>query len=514
VAQKLCVCLTGSTIQAQLSTAREYQTLAHLYETRLDFLFSTEASSFLLVSDLVLFVNQLLQLGRPVILTARHRKDGGVWPGDKEAWRMSILVSLAKEFSTNGKVYIDLDWGVPELDALAKELVNASLGVLRSIHSFDSSWTPKDLEERGNGLFEAVEGEARRFIPKIALACEGIAQTRAIFRFGQEKRARGFRSFLVLGMGEYGLATRVLTQWIGSEWTYSTPLQGGPAAAPGQLDPRTLEEVYGYSNLKGTETLFGILGNPLSHSKSPQFHNDRFRSVGFPGVYLPFRTDDLAAGRQLMDDLGVKGLSVTIPHKEGVISWLVDRDDGVAAVGACNTLVRTDRGWKGYNSDIPGFLAPLAHQKGLLRALVLGAGGAARAIVFGLGKMGIEVTVTNRTPQRAQELNEELQPYLPTTLLNLDWTQAPSTTGWDLIVQTTSVGMDGKSDPFDLYEWTGKEVAYDLIYTPEQTPFLLRAQRAGCITINGWPMFEGQGQVQSRLFRRLTPGFLPDITCV
>jgi 3-dehydroquinate dehydratase/shikimate dehydrogenase len=114
--------------------------------------------------------------------------------------------------------------------------------------------------------------------------------------------------------------------------------------------------------------------------------------------------------------------------------------------------------------------------------------------------MGMEVTVTNRTPERVHELVKELQPFLPVTLFTLEWPEAPLTRGWDLIVQTTSVGMDGKSDPFDLYEWTGNEVAYDLIYSPEQTPFLLGAQRSGCTTINGWPMFEGQGQVQSRLF--------------
>ena len=246
------------------------------------------------------------------------------------------------------------------------------------------------------------------------------------------------------------------------------------------------------------------------HSRSPVIHNSGYTVHNLDAVYIPFQVDDLEQWFCLADEIPLKGFSVTIPHKEKVISRIKIISPAVDKVGACNTVFRdsidgTD--WQGENTDVDGFLRPLKtcfspDRFSSLRAAVIGAGGAARSAVYALKKLGVQVLVLNRTEEKAMKLAAEFG-CKSGKLESESWPLLKEYS--DLIVQTTSVGMHPHEDrnPLEGYPWTGKETAYDLIYIPESTRFLASAAAAGCRVINGMPMLLEQGRIQYRLFTGL-----------
>jgi 3-dehydroquinate dehydratase/shikimate dehydrogenase len=225
---------------------------------------------------------------------------------------------------------------------------------------------------------------------------------------------------------------------------------------------------------------------------------------------VPFRVDVVAEFLRLAPSLGVRGLSVTIPHKETVMALLARTDPSVRGAGACNTLVWEQGGWTGYNTDIAGFLAPLqpALAAGRVRrATVVGAGGGARAVVWALRGAGVEVLVVNRNLQRAQHLAAEMG--AAAIALSAGDLAAQVARHSDLIVQATSVGMHAGAadaargaahDPIAAVPLAGHETVYDIVYTPPNTPLIQRAREAGCQVVTGGEMLLGQAYEQFRLF--------------
>ena len=250
--------------------------------------------------------------------------------------------------------------------------------------------------------------------------------------------------------------------------------------------------------------VYGVIGNPVMHSLSPRIHNRGFVELDFDGVYVPFLVDDLEAFLDLARLLHVEGFSVTIPHKEAVLPFLATRDETVRNTGACNTVVRRTEGWCGVNTDVDGFLEPLRKRfdgsiPGGLPCTVVGAGGAARAVVYGLSRNRARVLVVNRSSQRARRLADEF---------GCRWAEL-DTAGMalmrqysDLIVQTTSVGMepDTSGDPIPDYVFSGTETVYDIVYKPRETCLLRRARAAGCTVLSGRQMFLSQAHAQFKLF--------------
>jgi len=255
--------------------------------------------------------------------------------------------------------------------------------------------------------------------------------------------------------------------------------------------------------------LTGIFGHPLTHSLSPDMHNAAFDALGLDGNYRLL--DVPPAGlAQAIDDLrtsGFSGANVTVPHKQAVIPLLDEVTEEARAIGAVNTLVKKGRWLIGDNTDWQGFLIPLreaAFDPAGGHCTVLGAGGAARAVVFALGRAGAAtVTVFNRTIARAEALARDLQPLFPSTELHARPMSALAerNTGApppSLLVNTTSVGMSPDTDGCP---WPGDfplppaTVVYDLVYNPLQTQLLRRAEAAGCSTIDGVGMLVHQGAI-------------------
>ena len=245
---------------------------------------------------------------------------------------------------------------------------------------------------------------------------------------------------------------------------------------------------------------YGIIGWPLGHTMSPTLHNWGFGQLGIDASYAawPVVPDDLASFMGQVRARPVSGLSVTIPHKRSVMDFLDRITDRAKAVGAVNTLFWDGDALCGENTDVTGVIAPLQALDNLpASAMVLGAGGAARAALAGLAELGIrDVTVANRTRAKAERLAADFGAACVGWEARMD---APC----ELILNTTPLGMAGDLEdatPWDRDRFSPDAIAYDIVYNPLRTRFLREAAEAGCATISGLEMFLHQGLAQFRLW--------------
>jgi shikimate dehydrogenase len=249
--------------------------------------------------------------------------------------------------------------------------------------------------------------------------------------------------------------------------------------------------------INGRTEVYGIIGNPVSHSLSPAMHNRAFAALGLNKVYLPFEVREVADAMTGLRALGIRGASVTIPHKQAVIHHLDEIEPVAARIGAVNTLVIDGPRIKGYNTDWLGANRALAEElepAGQM-VLILGAGGSARAIGFGLLEAGATVVLASRTPERGQLLAKEL---------GCEWvplSQAGSIPA-AVLVNATSVGMAPRQEqtPMDRETLAGFEVVMDIVYAPLETRLLGEARAAGCRVVNGLAMLLYQGAAQFELW--------------
>lgn len=427
----------------------------------------------------------------PLILTCRMEADGGVWIGsrvDREAFLMDCL--------DGGFDYIDLEEDEDSSTLVAKA-VTRQCRIIRSFHDFSA--VPEDLEQR------LLKMDAYGDLVKAAVMPRGIADVEKLFRIGMNWKKD---NLILLGMGDYGVPTRILASRMNSFLTFCSPSEG-EGAAPGHMSIETLRKVYRIDEIDGDTALYGIIGDPVLHTRSPHIHNRGLSETGQKGVLVPYTVDDVPAFFHLAEMLDIRGFSTTVPHKQTVMKQLDRTSDSVRAIGACNTVVREGKRWCGYNTDAEGFIIPLRKEMGKLKGLkaaVIGAGGAARAIVYALVQEECRTTVFNRTFSKAETLGLNMS--CESGSLE-DFLSLPPGS-FDLIIQTTSSGMDGRfanGNPIEEYEFTGGEFLYDIIYTPSVTPIMKKAKRAGCSVLGGWSMLEEQARVQFRHFtgRELPP---------
>ena len=254
--------------------------------------------------------------------------------------------------------------------------------------------------------------------------------------------------------------------------------------------------------INGQTQLFGIIGQPVTHSMSPAMHNAAFAALTINGVYVPMQPENLEQAFHGLKSLGFIGVSVTVPFKVDIMAHLDQIDPVAHKIGAVNTLL-FDRSnpdhilCKGYNTDWIGSNQALAEAVNLAKStvLVLGAGGAARAVGFGLIEAGAKVIITNRTPSKGQDLAAQLGcGFVPLT--ELAGVQA------DALINTTSVGMHPHADSMPLQAdlLTRFSVVMDIVYAPLQTRLLREAAARGCRTIDGLQMLLYQGAAQFSLW--------------
>ncbi|MGB5963300.1 MAG: shikimate dehydrogenase [Coleofasciculaceae cyanobacterium] len=256
--------------------------------------------------------------------------------------------------------------------------------------------------------------------------------------------------------------------------------------------------------IKGTTKLLGVIGNPIEHSLSPLIHNAAIAALGVDYVYLPMpvKIADLSTAIAGFKAIGIEGFSVTIPHKQTILSFLSEVSEVAKIVGAVNTVWRTDNGWHGTNTDVEGFIAPLQKYErdwSQITPLILGYGGAARAVVVGLSQLGCkEVNVVGRDVQKLNQFQQSWMNVIPMTVNIHLWSELPSLISQtDLVVNATPIGMypNVEDCPIDaeVMQLKAGAIAYDLIYTPNPTQFLKIAKQQNAIAIDGLEMLVQQG---------------------
>ncbi len=265
--------------------------------------------------------------------------------------------------------------------------------------------------------------------------------------------------------------------------------------------------------ITGKTQLLGVIGHPVEHSLSPAMHNAAIANLGLDYIYLPFpiAPTNLKTALDGFAAIGVVGFSVTIPHKQAILPLLSEISPIAQAVGAVNTVVRKDNQWLGTNTDVDGFISPLRNYDqnwSQQVAVVLGNGGAARAVVAGLTQLGIsQIHVLGRNLEKLQAFQQSWHNSpLSVNLQVHEWQSLPKLISQaNLLVNTTPVGMYPRvgESPVSIEDMANLQqgaIAYDLIYTPKPTQFLQQAQQVGAVAIDGLEMLVQQGAIALKMW--------------
>ena len=486
-----CLSTTAGTIDGCVEQALSQQDWIDAVELRADLLAPLERRR---VSEFPRRLASVLGCSAPTIFAVRRPVDGGKFEGSENE-RIELLVHAARR---GAFAYLDIEMDISDDEGgrqIAKAAADGGAAVIRSLHDFTG--VPENL-------VELMSSAARRDddVIKCAVSPTGVKDVVRLLRMS---RHFDVSRAIVIGMGPYGTITRVLTPYFGSILTFaSCP---GEQAAPGHLTPQVLAEIYHRRTITADTPIFAVIGSPIEHSRSPHYHNTRFITEGIEACYVPVLVDDIDAFFELAEELPILGFSVTIPHKEAALERVDELSPEAVAAKAVNTVVaRPGGGWSGTNTDIDGFLQPTVATYGRslrnARTLVIGAGGAARGVVYGLVSCGASVVLTNRTTDRATQLAADIAQVTgrDDEVVVADIEEA-SKGEYAIVAQTTSVGMNGDGDAAPWYEFTGSEVVFDAVYTPPETPFIKRAQAAGCRVVTGDRMFDGQAEAQFEIYR-------------
>jgi 3-dehydroquinate dehydratase/shikimate dehydrogenase len=355
--------------------------------------------------------------------------------------------------------------------------------IMLSLHNFDRTPDlPRTVNPPAHGCVDAV---------KIAAEARTIHDSIRLLRL-----ARNSKNFIAAPMGEIGLPARILALREGSALAYA-PVAA--ATAPGQVSLDDMKHLYRAHALTRRTRVYGVIGDRVGHSLSPLMHNTGFVARHVDAVYLPFLVHDLRDFLKAVPEFGIRGFSVTIPHKQSILKHLKECEPLAAEIGAVNTVVvRRDGSLFGCNTDYVGILRALEKKLGLAgsRVLIFGAGGAARAAAFALAKAGALVGICARREKAARELAKAAGgEVVPRRALRSE--------SFDAILNATPVGMHPHSriSPLSSRELNCR-VVMDFINRPQKTQLLKLAARKGIATISGVEMFVPQGVAQWELWTR------------
>lgn len=406
---------------------------------------------------------------RTIIATCRLPRDGGKYHGS-EAERLHLLERAAQWAD-----FVDLERGVHCNVPVAK--------TLRSMHDF--AGVP-DLP----GALAAMRAEGGAVF-KFAVTATGLAQNLRLRDF-----LLGKQDVAAFCMGEYGVPSRILALAWGSRFTYGS--LDSVELAPGMLSASQLATMFGAHRLTEGSKVYGVTGLQVGHSRSPELHNRAMHASSFNGVYVPLPARDFDDFMVFARGLPLAGASVTVPFKESA-ARAADPDVVTRRLGAANTLLFCPMP-QSRNTDAPAFLDDVrtAYGRTLFgrRALVLGAGGSARAVVHALASSGVRADVWARREDQARCLGG----------LGARAVHAPDGR-YDLLVNTTPCGMEGAQPGTMALPWpelaphlAHDGLVYDLVYAPPETPLLASARHVGLRTANGWGMLQRQAAAQAVLF--------------
>jgi 3-dehydroquinate dehydratase/shikimate dehydrogenase len=416
-----------------------------------------------------------------VIATCRRAANGGKFKGSL-AGQLEMLSKAAGA----GCQMVDL-----EVQSAAKcrpeqlKDLRSQAGLVLSYHDFRAS---RKMEEMLEKMAE-FPADFYKIVGTATTLYDNVEMMKLL-----EKHS-GRQSLVGLCMGEQGIISRVLGVRAGSAFTFAA-VSADEKTAPGQVTAQELRSTYRIDQVDAATKVYGVVGDPVSHSLSPAIMNAALRRENVNGVYLALHAKTLKDLLACLRDIPIHGLSVTMPYKESIVPYLDNTDPHTAKTGACNTVVRAQDGrLYGFNTDLAGIVRPLEQRMTIpgTKILVLGAGGAARAAVFGLKERGAEVYILNRSAEAAKKLARQAKARVikRTDLKKLSF---------DVIVNSTPVGMgDSKESPLNEKEIQARYVL-DMVYDPIETPLLKLAKARGAEAIPGLEMFVHQAARQFEIW--------------
>ena len=472
---RICVAL-GQPSPSQLSRAaeREFKDGNTFLEFRLDYLPDPSAGAELIRNFKKRYPDS------HIVATCRNKQNQGRFTGSLEQ-----QLTHLKGAATAGATAVDLEIESAECAKSAIPTLHNATALLISYHNFESTPALDPVLRR----LQRISAD----VYKIATTARKPSDNLRILEFA---RKHCNLSLIVFGMSEAGMVTRVLGPASGCVYTYAAPAEIEPTAS-GQVAAKDLRSLYRCEKLSRHSRLYGLIADPVSHSKSPLLHNRAFQARRLDAVYIPFliASAHLREWMTVASALPVAGFSVTIPHKQRIARYLDVVEPLAKRIGAVNTVWRKAGKWRGANTDTEGVLKPLRRHVRLAHASVLiaGYGGAARAAAIAVRDRGANVTITGRNMKRAQALARVVN----AEAVSLREAQSRE---YDALVHATPVGMYPKTDECLFCDTIPAHVVLDMVYNPHETALLKRAKQQGCTIIHGCEMLVEQAACQFEIW--------------
>jgi 3-dehydroquinate dehydratase/shikimate dehydrogenase len=472
---KVCLALSGETAEDMVATAESMARDNPFLEFRLDYLKQPLAA--------LPKIHRFLETHQYVtaIGTCRRADNGGKFKGSLAA-QLEVLTRA----HAAGCQIVDLELqsaSKAKPEAIARLRSRAAL--ILSFHDFRAT---RNLDET---LGKMLKIPADFY--KVVTTATTLSDNVAMMKFLQAQS--GKHALIGLCMGEQGIISRVLSVRAGSAFTFAA-VSADLKTAPGQVSARDLRSIYRIDQVDAATRIYGVAGDPIEHSLSPVIMNAALRRENVNGVYLPLHAKTLKELIHCVREIPLHGLSITMPYKQAMLPYLDNTDAHTAKIGACNTVVRGQDGkFYGFNTDVAGVVRPLEQRLAIANAkvLVLGAGGAARAAVFGLKERGAEVWILNRTSAKAQKLARQAK---ARSIKRADLRKI----AFDVIINATPVGMGNTRDCPLKDDEIQANVVFDMVYDPVETHLLQVARAKGIAVIPGVEMFVQQAARQFEIW--------------
>jgi 3-dehydroquinate dehydratase/shikimate dehydrogenase len=474
---KICVSVTGATANEMLSHAEQVSDSNPFIELRLDTLNKPQA----ILPKLKSFAATNRHVA--MIATCRRTEGGGSFVGELFE-QAEILEGAAKA----GCQLIDVEIESAETMRPAdwKRLRASGAALILSYHDFSHTRNLQKVFER----MQHFDPEFYKIVSTARSLSDNVAVLDLLRQYGDST------NMIAMAMGQPGIVSRLLGARTGSAFTFAAAAAGEETAS-GQMTLDVLRSLYRFEEIDAATRIYGVVGHPIAHSLSPLMLNTAFRRERVNAVFLPLETAKVSDLLGLVERIPLAGIAVTMPLKQELLPSLARMDDLSTRIGACNTIVRGPDGRLfGFNTDVNAIVGPLERRLSLkgARVLVLGAGGAARAAVFGLKEKGAEVHILNRTPESAKELAAQAKAkvFKREQLIKTDF---------DVVVNATPAGMHGSKvqsllEPDELRA----RLVFDMVYNPIETPLLHMAREKGIAVIPGLEMFVHQGARQFEIW--------------
>lgn len=485
MAPKICLVLTENTIDKNIRLIERYRPWIDMVELRADFLEPQE----------LLHIRTFPKLAHiPAILTIRRFLDGGEFKGG-EGSRITLFargLAFADTEPLNNFAYLDLesDLQAPSLEEAAQAF---NIGIIRSVHSIKAPI--KDIAAKTREIRRTDEE-----IVKIAYKADSLADTTIVFKEAQKVNG----PHILIAMGKYGIPSRILATKLHSSFVYTMSQEYIAKRHLEQeyLDPITLNTLYRFRTIQADTPIYGVAGADTTKSLSPAIHNKGFERKGIDAVYVPISGTNIKEVIEFAECIGMVGLSVTHPFKFDIIPFLDSIGPISTACGAVNTVLFNGGKRQGFNTDINGFARALqeflcVRSLRFKHVAVIGTGGAAHAIANAVHLLHGKACIFGRSAEKAKQLAERYN--FRWAVLDLASVRILKKYS-DVIIQATSVGMHENEDPLEFYSFSGAEKVFDVIYVPEKTALLKRAEAAGCDISNGYDMLRYQAYKQFELF--------------